>query len=279
MDQLISRRLLLSLSLPLAGLLAFTSAVGLWYPFIYGPATPNWTFQTIGQDAVDLFLIVPVLIVSSTYSRTGSKLPLRIWGATNMYIVYTFIIYCFDVRFNSLFVLYCFILGLASFSTGLFLYQAIKDGDTLQATSLARRFTGYFFIVVSSVFYFAWLSDIMPAIVERRLPTALVETGLLTNPVHVLDLAVFLPLVFVVGILTLKGNSFALYLAPALLVFFILMDITIAVLALVLFREGLEQSYSVSVIMGVQGAISVGALILLWNKTVVITNPRIWNLN
>lgn len=263
-------KLLLSLSLPLAGLLAFTSAVGLWYPSIYAAATPNWTFQTIGQDGVDLFLIVPVLIISSFYSRNGNRLALAVWGGTNMYLIYTFIIYCFDVRFNSLFLFYCFILGLASFSTGLFLYEIIRDGGKLKVTSVVKRFVGYFFIVLSTIFYFTWLSDILPAIIEGRIPTALQEAGLLTNPVHVLDLAIFLPFVFIVGILTLKGNSFALNLAPTLLAFFILMDVTIAVLALVLFREGIEENFSVSIIMGVHGAISTVAMITLLNKTIVV---------
>jgi hypothetical protein len=279
MDQLITRRLILSLSLPLAALVAFTSAVGLWYPSIYAAATPNWTFQTIGQDAVDLFLIVPMLIFSALYACNNRRPSLAMWGGTNMYLVYTFIIYSFDVRFNDLFVLYCFILGLASFSTGIFLYKTVKDGDTLEATSGARRFIGYFFIVISVVFYLTWLSDILPAIIEGGVPTSIHETGLFTNPVYVLDLAILLPLVFIVGILTLKGNSFALNLAPVLLIFFILMNITIAALALVLYRQGIEESYSVSIVMGILAAISVAATIVLFNKTEVIKNARIWTSN
>lgn len=279
MDQIITRRLLLSLSLPLTGLLVATSAVGLWNPSIYASATANWTLQTVGQDAVDLFLIVPVLLVASVFACNGRRVPLAVWGGANMYLVYTFIIYCFDVRFNSLFVLYCLILGLASFSTGIFLYNLVKDGDMLQTASPARKFIGYFFIVLSVVFYFTWLSDIFPAIAEGQVPSALLDTGLLTNPVHVLDLAIFLPLVFVVGILMLKGKSFALNLAPTLLVFFILMDITIAVLALLLFREGMADNYAVSIIMGTHALISAGAIILFWRKTIVVKTARTWNSN
>jgi hypothetical protein len=129
--------------------------------------------------------------------------------------------------------------------------------------------------VISVVFYFTWLSDILPAIINSAVPTSIHEAGLLTNPVYVLDLAIFLPLVFVTGILTLKGNSFALNLAPTLLVFFILMDVTIAALAIVLFREGIEDSYSVSIVMGIHAAISVGAMIVLFNRTEVIKNSSI----
>lgn len=279
MDQVLNRKLLLSMSIPLAVFMGFTSAIGLLFPEIYYGTTPNWELQTIGQDAVDLLLILPVLVVSSIYARNGGRLPSSVWAGTNIYIVYTFVIYCFDVKFNALFMLYCFILGLASFSTAAFLYKTVKEGDMLQATSVARKFTGYFFIVLSVLFYFTWLSDIVPAVIEGRKPAALLDTGLFTNPVHVLDLSIILPLVFVVGVLTLKGNSFALALAPALLVFFVLMDITIAVLAVMLFRGGMAETYSVSIIMGVHAALSIGVIALLWNKTVVIKNSRVWNLN
>lgn len=279
MDQLMTRRLLLSLSLPLAALLCVVSGVGLFYPEIYAAASPNWFFQTIGQDGVNLFLIVPVLLFSSLYSVSGNRLPFAIWAGTNIYIAYTFVIYALDVKFNSLFLLYCFILGLSSFSTAIFLYKTAKDNHRVEVTSFVRKMIGYFFIAVSIMFYFTWLSDVIPAIVNGGIPAGIEGTGLITNPVHVLDLSVILPLVLVVGMLTLRGNSFALSLAAPLLTFFILMDITIAALTIVLFRNAIEQSYSVAIVMGVHAILSIGAIILLWRNIDFSLNGRLWNWN
>jgi hypothetical protein len=276
-DKVITRRLVLSLSLPLVGLLIATSAVGLFYPGIYTSATPGWTTQTLGQDGVDLFLIVPLLMISCLYSINADRLALSVWGGTNIYIVYTFVIYCFDVRFNPLFVLYCLILGLASFSTTIFLYHLGKAGDILQVTSRVRKLIGYYFIAISAVFYFTWLSDILPAIAKGVMPASVQEAGLFTNPVQVLDLAIVLPAVFVIGILVLKGNSFAINLATVFLVFFILMDITIAALALLLFRKGMEESYSVAVIMGILSVLSLSSIILLRKNSLVIPDTKIWS--
>lgn len=279
MEQTITKKLLLSLSLPLTVLLAFTGAAGLWNSDIYAAATPNWTLQTIGQDGVDLFLIVPVLLVSTILVLNKSRLALSVWAGTNIYIVYTFVIYCLDVKFNPLFLFYCFILGLASFSTAAFFYKTIRDPETIQVASSVRKVIGYFFIGVSVLFYFAWLSDVLPAAFAGRIPDGITETGLITNPVHVLDLSIILPLVFVTGVLTLKGRSFWLALTTPLLTFFVLMDITIAALSLILYREGMDESYSVSVIMGVHAVISVALITLATKKMNVVNTAKVWNFN
>lgn len=279
MERFLTRRLVLSLSLPLAIFLAFTSAVGIWCPEVYAVATPNWSLQTIGQDAVDLFLIVPVLLVSAVLLLNGSRLALSIWAGTNIYIVYTFVIYCLDVKFNSLFLLYCLILSLASFSCAAFFYKVARDTEIIQVTSTVRKLVGWFFIGVSVLFYFTWLSDIVPALIAGGIPSDIVATGLITNPVHVLDLSIILPLVFVVGVLTLKGRSFWLSLAGPLLTLFVLMDITIASLAIVLFRNGIEESYSASIVMGIHAGISVILMVLLTLKMNVSHIAGVLNLS
>jgi hypothetical protein len=80
------------------------------------------------------------------------------------------------------------------------------------------------------LFFLLWLADIIPAILQSTTPPSLVTAGLVTNPVHVLDLAIFLPGVFIVGLLLRRQHPLGLLLAPVLLVFFVLMDITIAVI-------------------------------------------------
>jgi hypothetical protein len=261
------KKLFVYMSLPLAGLVLFSSAVGLVYPEIYASATENWAVQTIGQDGIDLFVIVPVLTLSAIYARQGNDLAFKSWAATNIYLVYTFVIYCFGVRFNSLFLIYCLILGLASFSTGIYFYHLLRDGRVATVRSgVTKMITGYFLTALSVIFYLLWLSDILPAVVAGQMPTALSSTGLITNPVHVLDLSVVLPFVFLVGLLVLRGNSFGLRMAEPMIVFFVLMDITIAVLAGLLFSRGLEESYAVALIMGIHALMCVGMLAYLRNK-------------
>src|SRR6185295_1303389 len=94
------------------------------------------------------------------------------------------------------------------------------------------KLTGIYFIALSAVFYFLWLSEIVPAVINNKVPSSLIEVGLFTNPVHVIDISIFLPGMFITGILVLREKPLGYLLAPALLSFFILMDITIGWLAI-----------------------------------------------
>ena len=112
-----------------------------------------------------------------------------------------------------------------------------------------RRMTGIYFIVVAVVFYLLWLSEILPANFAGTVPKSIEEAGLFTNGVHVLDLSVVLPGIFITGYLVMKKNPMGMYLAPAVLAFFILMNLTIATLMFFLAYRGLAANPGVAAIM------------------------------
>jgi hypothetical protein len=256
------QKVILALSLPMIALLITCSTVGLLYPEIYHALTPNWMTQTVVQDGLNLLLVAPVLITAALYSFHGVRLALLIWGGTVAYLVYTFLIYCFAVRFNVLFLAYCAILGLSVFSLAWFVRtQARNPAVKGLANTGFLKTTGIYFIVIAVLFYLLWLLEIVPASLAQESPESLVEIGLITNPVQVIDLSVLLPAVFVAGVITLRGNSVASIVIPVVLVFFILMDASIAALAVVLAQKGFGGSLMVAAIMGTLGLFSVGLAI------------------
>lgn len=255
-----------SLVLSLAILAASTTA--LLTSDFYAKETINWQTQSLVQDMVDLSIIVPVLLVSGFLSRrfiTGARL---IWTATLLYIVYTFTIYCFDVHFNKLFLLYCFILGVSIYS---FVWvslsvrsQPIKVQVASNGLSLV---TGIYLLTLSLSFIFFWLSEIIPAIRQGAAPENLASVELATNPVHVLDLSLLLPGMLFSSILILKRNRFGPSLAILFLTFLVLMDITIAWLSFVLNQEELDSNFTVGVVMSVLALFSIVLLIIHLRKT------------
>jgi hypothetical protein len=58
-----------------------------------------------------------------------------------------------------------------------------------------------------------WLWAVVPALVAGRVPDDLVKAGLLVNPVHVLDMAVFLPAMLLAGALLLRRRAMGYVLA------------------------------------------------------------------
>jgi hypothetical protein len=253
---------ILLFSLPLAALVVICSLAGLLTPGFYEAETANWQAQSIGQDVVDLFLIVPCLIISSISSYRNNKKAKLIWAGVMLYLIYTFVLYCFDLHFNRLFVIYCLCLGLSFYSFIYFLVATLREkfNPAFDNKSLIR-ITGIYFIIIAAIFYFLWLSEVIPAIMKNATPKSLSETGLLTNGVQVLDLAIILPLIFISGIFLLKKTSIGFILAPVILTFFILMDLTIGTLAIMMKIRGIESDLALSIGMGIFALFSLVLLI------------------
>jgi len=262
-------KLTLWLSLPLSLLLVFTSCVGIFTGEFYANETLNWQAQSLGQDLVDLFLITPCLVLTSLFTARNNRTAFLLWGGVVIYLTYTFVIYCFNVHFNKLFFLYCIELGLSFYACVLFIFECRKRNIEIVKEKMGIfNLTGIYFIIVASLFYLLWLSEILPSIFNNTTPAILKEAGLFTNPVHVLDLSVVLPGIFITGILILKKNYFGFILAPAVLVFFILMNLTIGFMVMLMISRGLESNPAVAIGMAVLAVFSFVLLRLFLKQNV-----------
>jgi len=97
-------------------LVLLASASGIFLKSIYARETPSWAVQGIGQDIVNIVAVVVLLIAVSFVNKESVKAFL-VWSGVLLYLIYAYVIYAFDVHFNSLFLVYVAILGL-SFPTG-----------------------------------------------------------------------------------------------------------------------------------------------------------------
>jgi hypothetical protein len=105
--------------------------------------------------------------------------------------------------------------------------------------------------VIALLFGTLWLSEDIPALLAGTTPPTLVDMGIITNPVHVLDLAFFLPAVLLVATLWLRGEPRAGTLAPAFLVFLLLTGLPILVTPVVQAVRGDPASWGVGVPIGI----------------------------
>ena len=249
------RKIILTLSL-LSGLsIVVVSCFGLFSPGTYSNETSNWMVQAVAQDAVDLFLISPLLIIAAIFAVRGSRVGLLIWSGVSLYIIYTYVIYCFDVHFNSLFFIYCFILGLSFYSFVYFLFSQVREPVKADGR-LPVKTIGIYLMTIACAFYLLWLSQIFPSIIAHTIPKDVIAAGLPTNPIHVLDLSIVLPGFFIVAIFLMKKRPLGILLAPVILVFTVLMTITIGVLTVALNMKGPHTDYTVSIVMIILALIS-----------------------
>ena len=241
-------RIVFRLSLVLALSVTIASGAGLLMSWeLYASETADWYAQCIGQDIADLFIALPFLIVSSWFAYRGNRKAHLVYAGVLAYVIYTFTIYCFAVHFNRLFIVYCVTLGLAAFLFAWFVLSQYARRVTISfnKTTLAK-ITGVYLIAIAIIFYVLWLLQVIPANIQNIVPMEITDTGLLTNPVHVIDLSICLPGILIIGILLLRKHWFAYLLAPGILTFFVLMDSTICVL---LFIAGWKASKGVNIAM------------------------------
>lgn len=256
------RKFLLYISVIIAVLVMISSGGGIYLRSTYANETEIWRVQAIAQDWFDLLFISPLLVGFGVATSGNHKTGYFIFCGSLLFVVYTFAIYCFATHFNTFFLIYCLILGLAIYTLAwLFLSPESYRPAGWFDDKYPAKTVGSFLLSVAILFYLLWLSEIIPAILQRRTPRSVIEAGLLTNPVHVLDLSVFLPLMFLTAVLIFKKKQVAFLLAPPLLVFNVLMSSNIAFLLIFMQQKGLGNSSWIAATMVLFALISLFLLL------------------
>ncbi len=215
----------------IAILIGLTSSYGLLSPGAYYNETASWAAQAMGQDLINLF-IIPFYLFSTLLMNQRKNSFSLLWIGITGYFIYTFVIYSFDIQFNRMFLLYTSILGLLIYSLFFFLYSNKNKLQVARTNSFPDQLTGAYFVFNSVLFCGLWLSVILQANFFNRAPQNL--ELLPTNPVHVLDLSIVLPGIFIGGILLIQKKRLGHLLAPIILTFSFLMQLTMGVLMLIL---------------------------------------------
>ncbi|HVK89416.1 MAG TPA: hypothetical protein VM513_35075 [Kofleriaceae bacterium] len=252
-----SPRILTAAATVLAVLLALAAAGGIWLPSVYARETPSWTAQGTGQDWIDLVVVAPLLGACAVWLRRSRAWQLLFGGALG-YLIYSFVLYAFAMHFNALFLVYCAVLGVASYAL-LGLAIVLRRDQPAPAPRLASA-GGWFLIVTGVAFYALWLSSVVPALIAGEPPAELAEVGLITNPVHVLDLALVLPALILAGISLRRRRPLAATVGPIAMTFNTLMSLALVGMMLAMRARGVPTDAAVTAVLAVMCAISAALL-------------------
>ena len=265
-------KIILLFSVPLIIFIIIISYAGLFIPDTYAKETANWQAQAFGQDILDLYLITPLLLITSWFAYKRNRTGLLLWAGIIVYLIYTFVLFAFAVHFNNLFIVYCLTLGLSIYAFMYFLFsQFTKPITNWYNEKIPIKSVASFFIILAGLFYILWLSEIIPANLNNTIPKSITDAGLITNPVHVLDLAVLLPGLIFIAISLLKKKLLGILLAPVILTFAVLMDMTIGLMVIVMNMMGMETDPSLAVIMCLLALLTLG-LLIWFLKSLIIKN-------
>jgi hypothetical protein len=244
-------RIWLWLSIAAAVVAIAGNLVALTVPSFYGELTPAFLPQAIAQDVANLVLAAPATLILAALALRGSLRSYLVWLGVVTFTVYNYVIYAFAVPFGPLFLLWSAVLGMSIYS----LIGGIANlrHPLVQGAYRSRRLervVGLVLLVVSAFFAFVWLSEDVPALLSSVTPASLAALGLPTNPVHILDLAFFLPAAAGAGVMLLRRTPLGNSLAPALLVFLILTGLPILITPFVQARIGVPADWGVALPIG-----------------------------
>jgi hypothetical protein len=243
----------LSVFASVAGLAAATA--------VYREETPVLADAATAQDLVGLVVVAPLLLLLATATARGSS---RCWlcllGALS-FNAYNYAIYAFSVHFGPLFLVWVAVLGLSLFAliTGI----AALEAQVIRAlfAEAPARVAGCFLVSMAVLFALVWLNEVVPDLAAGRPSTSAADWNLPTNPVHVLDLAFFLPAVAISGVLLLRRHWLGYATAAGQLTFLLLTCLPILLTPFVATVRGHTSEWSVTAPIGV---IAVAAVVVLW---------------
>ncbi len=133
--------------------LTIVSIAGIFLSGTYERDSASMAAQGIGQDLVDLFLGVPLLLITFFFASKGRRIATLLYGGILFYIMYSFIIYCFGVHFNQFFLLYCLTLGLSLYGFLLFVSSLLQqDVSSWFDNAPVKLVSGYIIASVALVF-------------------------------------------------------------------------------------------------------------------------------
>jgi hypothetical protein len=175
-----------------------------------------------GQDAVVLFLGVPLLVISIVLYQRGSVSGQLLLTGTLGYFLYLYSSMALGASFNRLFPLYIVI-----FSASLFAFIQVFSSVNLElvasqiSAGLPRRSLAIFMFAAGLITLVVWGAPLVLALIKDAAPDKM--DSYTTMVTYALDLAIITPATFLCAVLILRGDPLGYVIAAPLLTLLVLL--------------------------------------------------------
>ena len=212
------------------------AAGGLYLPGVYQNDSVFFAAGFQSQDAVTLFLVVPVLIAATVRTRARSPRARLVQTGAIAYFLYVYASMALGASFNRFFLLYVGLMSASLFA----LLQAVAGSELRFKTAPPQRATAAFMFACGLGTAFVWLLPVIASTLDgRRLPF---HDSYTTAVTYALDLAIITPATFVAGRLVIRGESRGYLLAGVLTMLLILLAPVIVLSTFKQIRAGIAFS-------------------------------------
>lgn len=171
----------------------------------------------LGNDAVTLFLAVPILVAALVFSLRGSMKAQLVWMGVLDYMLYNYAFYLFGTAFNVFFLIYVALLGLSIFALifGLTTLDVNKISQHVRERMPVKWIGGYFLFVAFGLSA-VYLSQSIGFIFTKQLPSIVTTSGNPTNLVFALDLTLLVPWLVIGALWLMKRKPWGFVIAGIL---------------------------------------------------------------
>ena len=229
-DQARSARAYSILTVLIAALVLASSGFGILVKGTYSRETSDWASQAQAQDAVNVVAVVVLLVAAYFTVEKWSVRGLLVWAGSLLFLIYGFVIFAFASHYNDLFLLYVATLGASVYA---FLGGVLRlDFEEVKRRSAiggrGRLALSALLLVVAGAFYALWLSEDVPSLLNGTVPASVTTAGLLVNPIHVLDMGLYLPAMVITAVSLRRDGALGHTFTLPLLTFSVLTVLGIA---------------------------------------------------
>lgn len=245
------------LSILVAALATFASAGGLLLNGLYRDnafVTTTW----LGNDAITLFLAVPILVAAMILSNRKDPKELKtlrqaqgkplgsgylVWMGALDYMLYNYAFYLFGAAFNWFFLIYAVLLALSILALIFGLANLDVNGISQQVRKEAPvKWIGGYFLFVASGLGLVYLVQSIGFIFTGSVPAIVTMSGHPTNVVFALDLTLLIPWLILGAIWLMKRKPWGYVIAGILNVKGPLYTLVLAVNSILVMRAGISQT-------------------------------------
>jgi hypothetical protein len=193
--------LIYAISIIIAILMAAASVAGLLYQTLIYP-TDELRQSFVPNDAVNIFIGLPILFGSMWLARRGKLIGLLFWPGALFFVLYNYIVYVFAMPLNAMFLLHLALVTMSVYA--LIGLVASIDGKVIQQRltgAVPERLAGGVLAGLGLVFFLQVVGAIVNALASQ-IPVADTELAL-----HIADFLIA-PACVVCGILLWRRKAF-----------------------------------------------------------------------
>ncbi len=197
--------------------------------------------QAIAQDAVTLFIGIPLLIMALILVRKASLRGQLLLAGTLGYFLYTYISMTFLVNYNSFFLFYVALYSLSLFAFILTLGMIdLAELKKRVSNRLPRKSIAGFMLFVGVLLIVLWLGRILPSLIEGAIPYGLEHYTTLV--IQAMDLGLVVPVAILAAILLLKAEAWGYLLSSVVLIKGFTLLLAIDAMIVNMLRHGIDIS-------------------------------------